>query len=158
MVRRGRRQRAAGIDDAGSGHASSIEANAMPTLGSVISGAWQHRRGGFMSGRRRASLHETTAQSVNARCAWANVGWISCSARIHDANSGHAPTIEANAVPTSIHKISAIWPHRTDGFERAAGGRHFKKPQRNLPSSSAFGATSVGSLDLLPVRLALFHA
>jgi hypothetical protein len=67
------------------------------------------------------------------------------SARIHDASSGHARPIEANAVPTSLHVISATWPHRIDGFESAAGGRHFKKPQRNLPSSSAFGATSVGS-------------
>ena len=65
------------IDDAGSGHGPSMQANAMPTRGPVISAACRHRRGGFVSSRRRASLHGTTAQSANACRVWANVGRIS---------------------------------------------------------------------------------
>jgi len=48
----------------------------MPTRGTVIPQAWQHGCGGFVSGRRRSSLHETTAQFVNAHGVWANVGRI----------------------------------------------------------------------------------
>ncbi len=54
------RQDGARIDNAGSGHAPSIEANAVPNRCLVISVAWQLCDGGFMSGRRRAALCETT--------------------------------------------------------------------------------------------------
>ena len=71
------RQGGARVDNAGSSHASSIEANAMPTRGPVISGAWKRCCGGFVSGRRRTSLHETTEQSADACCVWGNLGRLS---------------------------------------------------------------------------------
>ena len=75
--RSGERQGGARIDNAGSGHASSVEANAVPSRGLVISGASRLCGGGFVSGRRGAPLYKTTSQFVAACYVRANVGRIS---------------------------------------------------------------------------------
>jgi hypothetical protein len=67
-------------------------------------------------------------------------------ARIDNAGSGHARSMQANAMPTRGPMILAAWRHCVAVPPVAGGGRHFTKPWCNPRMPAAFGPTSVGSL------------
>lgn len=72
--------------DASSAHAVCTGANAVPTQGSVFSGAWNTHPGGFATGRRHFTKLQRNPD--NACCAWRDHGRIFLTRANHLSGSG----------------------------------------------------------------------